>query len=722
MRAELGVTGVANSGRVDGEAIDPAIRHILIVAYLYPPCNVVPAHRPAGLRRAFQSAGVRTTVLTSEISGSYDDDDEQRIIRAGDLRTRFPTQYQTLVGYRDTPLEARAKPRWWTNYIVPDPTAISWFPQALGQLLRLIRKDRPDVIVTTSGPESSHLLGLVASSFGIRWVADYRDGWLRDVRHPAVLRQIDRVLERMVARRSTIVTAVNDAIAGDIANRHHVPAFTISNGFDRSVLADASDEQETLDPTRFSLVHTGVLAIDADEKVIHRGRDALALLDAVKLLLSQDPGFATRFELVVAGPISDREREVLTRGELGQLVRVLGLLPRERALGLQQASDGLLLIPGGAGATTAKIFEYLAARKPIFAVTEPDSAAADLLREAGEHTIAEPGDAESLAAALRTYLSRWTGKAYEPNPLFDLDAYEYVSLGRKLLQLVTTPRELRSRTSIARKLRAELEYIRLVRPTAFVRAMALDARDAFLQRRDPLTPPRRLGFVGSGDFRSAGDEFRELFVSLGQLRPDEDVLDVGSGVGRVAIGLTEWLRGRYEGIDVIRRGIEWCQQAITPRHPNFHFQVADVYNRHYNPMGHSSASEYRFPFEDQSFDFVVLTSVFTHLLPADRDNYISEIARVLRPGGRCFATFFLVNDDARRSQDEGRGLNFRFRRAGYWTNNQRIPEAAVAYEEADICDEFERQGLRIRMIRYGAWSGRGDGIGWQDVVVAARTR
>jgi SAM-dependent methyltransferase len=164
---------------------------------------------------------------------------------------------------------------------------------------------------------------------------------------------------------------------------------------------------------------------------------------------------------------------------------------------------------------------------------------------------------------------------------------------------------------MTKKLRTELEYIRLVRPTAFARAAVLDARDAVLRRRDPLTPPRRLGFVGGGDFRTAGEAFRQLFVDVGGLRPEDDVLDVGSGVGRGAIGLTGWLQGRYEGIDVVRRGIEWCQQAITPRYPNFHFQVADVYNRHYNPVGRFSASEYRFPFEDRSFDFVVLTSVFT---------------------------------------------------------------------------------------------------------------
>lgn len=413
-----------------------SIRHILLVAYLYPPCNAVSAHRPAGFRGAFEAAGIRTTVLTSEISGSYEDDAAQGIIRAGDLRTRFRTQYQTLVGYRDGPLEARAKPRRWANYIPPDPTAVSWFPQALVQLLRLIRNDRPDVIVTTSGPESSHLLGLAASAAGIPWVADYRDGWLRDVRHPAPLRVIDRALERQIARRSTVVTAVNDAIAADVARSHGVQAFTISNGFDRTVLADASDETATLDPTRFSLVYTGLLAIDVGEQpVVNRGRDAQTFLDALTLLAG-DPSFSTRLELVVAGPISDSEREVLTRGELRNVVRVLGLLPRDRALGLQQAADGLLLIPGGAGATTAKVYEYLAARKPIFAVTEEDGVAAELLRAAGDHTVAEAGDAESLASALERYVSRWTGGSYQPRPGFDLDAYEYENLGQKLLQLL----------------------------------------------------------------------------------------------------------------------------------------------------------------------------------------------------------------------------------------------------------------------------------------------
>ena len=126
-RCDARATAIAIVRALPGGSID----HILIAAYLYPPANVVSAHRPAGLRRAFVSAGVRTTVLTSEISGSYDDDREQRIIRAG--HTPHPFSHAVPDSHRLSGRHAR-RPRQAASaddYIVPVPTALSWFPQAL---------------------------------------------------------------------------------------------------------------------------------------------------------------------------------------------------------------------------------------------------------------------------------------------------------------------------------------------------------------------------------------------------------------------------------------------------------------------------------------------------------------------------------------------------------------------------------------------------------------
>ena len=374
-------------------------------------------------------------MLTSEISGSYDDDAAQRIIRAGDLRTRFRTQYQTLVGYRDGPLEARGKPRRWTNYIVPDLTAVSWFPQAVVQLVKLIKDDRPDVIVTTSAPESSHLLGLVASAAGIRWVADYRDDWLRDVRHPAPLRAIIRALERQIARRSTVVTAVNDAITADVERRHGVRAFTISNGFDRTVLADCVRRER--DSRREPLLARLHRTARDRRRPAAGGQSRQGRADVSRrasTLVARPSPSATRLELVVAcNRSATASTKCSHKARFATSYECSELPPRARALGCQQYAEAAPADSARRPCDDREGLRVPRSRKPIFAVTEHNGVAAELLRAAGEHTVAEAGDSESLATALQAYFSRWTGVANEPRSGFDLDAYEYETLGQKLL-------------------------------------------------------------------------------------------------------------------------------------------------------------------------------------------------------------------------------------------------------------------------------------------------
>jgi SAM-dependent methyltransferase len=83
------------------------------------------------------------------------------------------------------------------------------------------------------------------------------------------------------------------------------------------------------------------------------------------------------------------------------------------------------------------------------------------------------------------------------------------------------------------------------------------------------------------------------------------------------------------------KGIAWCQQKITAKHPNFRFQVTNIYNPCQSGKGRQKAHEYRFPYEDESFDAVFLASVFTYFVPKEMTRYVSEISRVLKKGGRC---------------------------------------------------------------------------------------
>ena len=161
-----------------------------------------------------------------------------------------------------------------------------------------------------------------------------------------------------------------------------------------------------------------------------------------------------------------------------------------------------------------------------------------------------------------------------------------------------------------------------------------------------LVPPRNKVFGGSLDYTAKGFEFLHYFTQYGGLKSNENVLDIGCGIGRMARPLTRYLTtGSYVGMDVMPDGLEWCAENISSKYQNFSFQRMDVFNEYYNPGSKTEACDYRFPFPDGSFDFIYLTSVFTHLLRPDVEQYLSEISRLLSDGGRLFSTWFLLNDD-----------------------------------------------------------------------------
>jgi SAM-dependent methyltransferase len=256
-----------------------------------------------------------------------------------------------------------------------------------------------------------------------------------------------------------------------------------------------------------------------------------------------------------------------------------------------------------------------------------------------------------------------------------------------------------------------------------LRLRALDARDRMSGRADRLVPPRRLDFVGHSDFVATGDEFLAHFVELGGLQPHEAVLDIGCGIGRMARPLAGYLseRGSYDGFDVNRDAIGWCRRRYA-RMPNFRFQVADLYNRRYNPAGAHRAAEYRFPYADASFDFAVAASVLTHLLEAEADHYLAEAARVLRPGGRVLVTFFLLDDESRALLAEGRSaLAFADTDAHVAVVDDAVPEEAVAYDAGWVRERLAAHGLELREVRPGTWCGREDATSFQDIVLATST-
>jgi len=239
----------------------------------------------------------------------------------------------------------------------------------------------------------------------------------------------------------------------------------------------------------------------------------------------------------------------------------------------------------------------------------------------------------------------------------------------------------------------------------------------------PVPPPDLSICFGGGDYAQSAQMLLDFFTRHAGLQPHERVLDVGCGAGRAAWGLAGYLSplGSYSGFDTFPAGVDWCRENLAPVLPNFEFRTVEGFSGVYNPDASVAADSFRFPYADASFDLVVLVSVFTHMLPADVANYLAEIARVLAPGGRMFATFYLMNDAVRELLARG-GSNpdFTRRYGGFWVADPASKEDAVAYEEHFVRAMLELAGLSVTRLVPGRWCGRGECENGQDMLVAEK--
>ncbi|MER2508406.1 MAG: class I SAM-dependent methyltransferase [Amaricoccus sp.] len=215
------------------------------------------------------------------------------------------------------------------------------------------------------------------------------------------------------------------------------------------------------------------------------------------------------------------------------------------------------------------------------------------------------------------------------------------------------------------------------------------------------TPPRDLRSHISPawfDFKATGRDQIEFLIQVAGLQPEDHVLDVACGVGRLAIPLSQFLscNGRYSGFDVFVEGIAWCRDRIAAKDPRFDFLAANV-RTDFRSEG-TDAREYRFEYEDGAFSFCYAGSIFTHLSRAESENYLRQIHRVLKHRGRFVSTWLTYSDEAiARIPGTAARLDELWpnRREGWRFRNEQSPGESVAYEQGKIRELFCDAGLTI---------------------------
>lgn len=243
-------------------------------------------------------------------------------------------------------------------------------------------------------------------------------------------------------------------------------------------------------------------------------------------------------------------------------------------------------------------------------------------------------------------------------------------------------------------------------------------RNRFLPRPDPDSI-----FVGDGNFQAVGAEFLGHFIRKGGVRPESRILDIGCGIGRMAVPLTQYIdpaKGSYRGIDPVTGGINWCQQNVSPSYPNFEFRHLDIAHSLYNPKGAINGLELELPFESRQFDFIIMTSVVTHLPDEEVSAYLREVERVLGPGGRLFMTAFVVDKTAQENAFNKRDARLGFQRYDQgpcWFVPELPPLAAVGFDDGFLDNALTRAGLSITTKSFGHWRGISSDH-YQDLFIA----
>jgi glycosyltransferase involved in cell wall biosynthesis len=370
---------------------------ILLVAYFYPPCTDTGAERPRAMAKYLRQLGHDVTVLTTAAYGSAEG--ETSVVRTADAqRWRARMRGHDHVGSLFDSDTYSGRPHFLSRVVVPEPLALAWAPFARRAARRLNAAQPFDCVITTSPPESAHTVGSALQRRGVAWVADVRDAWTFEPRRPpfptGIQRRLDGRLERKLLGAADAVVCVSEPAAADLRARGIADPVVITNGWDPEEAAGRAKSSEVgLDPGRASLVYTGRFG--------SYGRDPKALLGALAAIAAEEEAVAEKLELVVAGPLTGDERPLFERDYSPARVVLAGSLPRERALALQREADALLLIahPTRSQLLNYKLFEYLAAGRPMLALAE-GTEAGRVAAELGA-TVAPAGDSRAIAAALR---------------------------------------------------------------------------------------------------------------------------------------------------------------------------------------------------------------------------------------------------------------------------------------------------------------------------------
>lgn len=415
-----------------------APRKVLIVTYYWPPASGPGVQRVLKIAKYLPEFGWQPIILTPA-RGEFPALDETLlqevppatlVVKTASLEPNV--LYKKFVGIEarehiplavlaEEKLNWRKKLAHWVrlNFFIPD-AKIGWYPFALRAGKKIIRRHKPQLILSSSPPPTVQLIAKKLARWGgLKWVADFRDPWTdifyyqKQTKLP-LSEKLDRRLEQSVLQQADKVLAVSPSNLRRLSQKADPAKFhVLYNGYDAADMHPPR-RQETSEENLFSLVFVGNM------KATH---NCEALWRALQNSLKEDPRLRKAFRLKFIGLSHASVQQSLENTGLLEKTDFMGFQSHHIAVRQMQAASVLLFIipdaPDNRGILTGKIFEYLAAGRPILAVGPPDGDAAKLLHECRAGSMLDRNDIKGMTKRILELFDKWQRQALQedvPDP------------------------------------------------------------------------------------------------------------------------------------------------------------------------------------------------------------------------------------------------------------------------------------------------------------------
>ena len=425
------------------------MKRVLIISYYWPPTGGSGVQRWVKFAKYLPQYGWQPVVYTPENPEQLARDESllgEIPPEVEAIRTRIWEPYEAYRRLRGkggdrkevNPINAQKK-SWkqklalWLrgNLFVPDPR-VGWVRPSVRFLKKYLEEHPVDAIVTTGPPQSMHLIGRgLKRATGVRWIVDFRDPWTQMFyfKHLGLTKFSEwrhRRLEQSVLDEADAVISVTPLVQADFQAATKTPVVLITNGFDEDDFNGiASSPGEC-----FTIVHTGLFASDGNP---------LRLWDVLAAKCAADPEFRAKMQIRLAGKVDAGIVSALDERGLEGNLADLGYLPHSE-ITLEQRQASMLILPlrqepEYRKVLPGKIFEYLAARRPVLGIGQEDGAAAAVLHECGAGQMYDWDRTTPLEEFIDRQWRLW--KAGDASPVgSDISRYSRRALTEKLITIL----------------------------------------------------------------------------------------------------------------------------------------------------------------------------------------------------------------------------------------------------------------------------------------------